>query len=248
MAPIKRGKFEYRPNSLVEIRQQMGLRQTKMADLLGIPPNTLSRWETGATTPDAESLAAIYSLAMSRGVAPEFFQRRRRAPRASKGRSRLLVVWNFQSVSTMPNGVGDLATWIRKELVDRFASASHQQFKAFARTNQGGATDDLLSLGWRIWEDDEDLDDEIIAQAKSDCGQEPEDTVLVLITKDGKYEGLIADLLSQGVLVYLLTPSQGYSQDLVDAVGEQKWLQFPPQLGPLTLGVRNQVNLDPARW
>ena len=247
MAPVKKGKFEYRPESLVELRHQMGLKQTKMADLLGIPANTLSRWETGATTPDAESLAAVHSVAMERGTTPEFFQRRRRTPKPSKGRSRLLVMWNYQSVSTMSNRVRDLATWVREHLDDRFPHASHQWFKAFGRTYQAAETDELSSLGWRIWEDDEDLDDEITAQAKSDCGQEPEDTILVLITWDGEYESLIADLHSQGVLVYLLTPSQGYSQHLVDAVGEQRWLQFPQQLGALTLGVRSQLNLDPAR-
>ena len=70
MAPIKAGKYEYRPESLTGLRQQLALKQGKMAELLGIPANTLSRWETGATTPDAEALASIYSLAMDCGILP----------------------------------------------------------------------------------------------------------------------------------------------------------------------------------
>ena len=247
MAPIKAGKYAYRPESLVELRKRLELKQAKMAGLLEISANTLSRWETGATTPDAESLAAIHSIAMEQGIVPEFFQRRRPAPKPSKEKSRLLVMWNFQSVSTQPNQVQDLVTWIRSELDDRFAPPSYQWFKAFAWKNQAAATDELLSLGWRIWEDDEDLGDEIIAQAMSDCGQEPEDTVLVLIAKDGEYGKLIADLHSKGVLVYLITPSHSYSQNLVNAVGEQQWIQFPPWLGPLTFTI-GPINLDQARW
>ena len=39
-----------------------------MADLLGVPPNTLPRWETGWAVPDANSLAAVYSVAMEHHV------------------------------------------------------------------------------------------------------------------------------------------------------------------------------------
>ena len=247
MAPVKAGKYEYRPESLVELRQLLELKQAKMAGLLEISANTLSRWETGATTPDAESLAAIHSIAMERGITPEFFQRRRPAPKPSRGRSRLLVIWDFQSMSTQPNRVQDFVTWIRSALDARLAPPSYQWFKAFAWKNQAAATDELLTLGWRIWEDDEDLGDEITVQAKSDCGQEPQDSVLVLITKDGKYENLVADLHGQGVLVYLITPSQSYSKGLVDAVGQQKWIQFPQHLGPLTFAI-GPANLDQARW
>ena len=55
------------------MRQTLGLSQSAMAAMLDLPKNTVSRWERGETTPDAESLAAVYSLGMEKGVAPNFF-------------------------------------------------------------------------------------------------------------------------------------------------------------------------------
>ncbi len=74
MAPVNQGMYEFKKDSLTEIRKRMGVSQNKMAELLGVPANTLSRWETGATVPDAGALAAIYSLAREQGVdTPLFF-------------------------------------------------------------------------------------------------------------------------------------------------------------------------------
>ena len=139
------------------------------------------------TTPDAEALASIYSLAIERGVTPNFFQRRRASTKPSTGRSTLLAMWDFQNVATPVHQVRSLDSTIRGELNKRFTSASHRLFKAFGSLNQSSATDELMRLGWRVWEDDDDMDEEIIAQAKSDCGQDPQNTVLVLITQDGDY-------------------------------------------------------------
>ncbi|MBI2836529.1 MAG: helix-turn-helix transcriptional regulator [Chloroflexi bacterium] len=73
MTPVKQGLYEFRKDSLIEIRKGMGISQVKMAELLGVPANTLSRWETGATVPDAVSLATIYSLATEHGMTPPSF-------------------------------------------------------------------------------------------------------------------------------------------------------------------------------
>ena len=79
MTPANEGMYEFKNDSLVEIRKLMGISQSKMAEELGIPANTLSRWETGATSPDAKALAAIYSKAKEYGVSniPPFFGVRR---------------------------------------------------------------------------------------------------------------------------------------------------------------------------
>ncbi|MEL7563112.1 helix-turn-helix transcriptional regulator [Dehalogenimonas sp. 4OHTPN] len=77
MTPTKQGKYEFSGDALVEIRKGLGITQTKMAEMLDVPPNTLSRWETGVTVPDAESLASIYSLAKEKGISPIFFNLRR---------------------------------------------------------------------------------------------------------------------------------------------------------------------------
>ena len=76
--PVKPGDFEYQfaPGSLLETRERLGLSQAKLAERLDVPVNTISRWERSQTTPDANALAAIFSIAASDGLAPEFFQRR----------------------------------------------------------------------------------------------------------------------------------------------------------------------------
>ena len=75
--PVNPDDFEYRfsPESLVEIRERLGLSQAKLAERLKVPVNTLSRWERSDTTPDANALAAIHSIAVKGGLKPEFFQR-----------------------------------------------------------------------------------------------------------------------------------------------------------------------------
>lgn len=88
MSPIKQGLYEFKKESLIEIRKKLGLSQGKMAELLGVPANTLSRWETGATIPDAGTLASIYSLARELGLdTPSFFGVREDLPSIKMGSS-----------------------------------------------------------------------------------------------------------------------------------------------------------------
>ena len=231
MAPVKSGKYEYRPDSLVRLRQNLGRTQVQMAKILGIPPNTLSRWETGATTPDAESLAAIYSVGMEHKIRPDFFQKKRPAPKKPRGRHRLLVMWDFQSLAVPAPQVRSLDSWIRQELDSKFPQASHRIYKAFAAPRQAAATDMLISLGWSVWEDDEDLDSDIINHAKSDCGQEPKATTFVLITRDGDFRELVDELHGKKVDVCLVTPSSLNplmgSASLVQAVPDNRCVRIP---------------------
>ena len=231
MTPGTSDRYEYRHQSLVELRAELKLKQSKMAELLGVPANTLSRWETGATKPDAESLAKFYSVAMERGITPEFFRRRRPQPRATKERTRLLVMWDFQSSGVGAKGVPSLVSRVKARLDKRFPTASHRLFKAFAGQNQTAATDELMKSGWRVWDDDGDMDRELIAQAKSDCGHEPNDTTLVLIAKGGGYAGLISDLQKQGAQVYLLAPDDNPSKRLVKSVGEDHVIRLSGNTG-----------------
>ncbi len=227
MTPIKPGRYEYRPSSLIQLRQKLKLKQREMAKLLEIPPNTLSRWENGASTPDAKSLAAIYSLAKEKKVTPEFFHRRKATAKQSKGQSRLVVLWDFQYVEVSWNQLDQIADWVQAEISKRFGGASHRLFKAFAWEQHGNATDRLAEKGWRIFEDSEDLKDEIYEHAKSDCGHDPKDTTLVLIARDLEYRELVKELKQQGVRVYVITPPANYDGALVEAGGQKRWIRLP---------------------
>jgi transcriptional regulator with XRE-family HTH domain len=73
MTHNEQGKYEFKKHSLIEIRKKMGLSKSKMAELLGVPANNLSKWELGTLVPDANSLAGFYSLAKENDITPEFF-------------------------------------------------------------------------------------------------------------------------------------------------------------------------------
>ncbi len=220
MTPVKAGRFEYDPDSIISLRKQMKLSQAATAKRLGVSVNTLSRWETGATIPDANSLAALFSLGAQHGTPPTFFRRRPSTAKPSKGRSRLIVVWDFQNVALHPGQVADGDRRIRAELERRFAGASERLFKAFASPNQDAASELLNERGWRVFEDEDDIDADLASQAKSDCGQEPADTELVLIATDGGYAELVVELRERRVSVHLLCVGKPVSTRLRRAVGD----------------------------
>jgi len=223
MTPTKPGDYTFDPKSLIEIREKLKLSQTEMSKLLGVPANTLYRWETAATSPDASSLASIYSIAIARGIRPEFFSRRTPVTEKTKGRYKLIVMWDFQNVGVSSSDVTEVSKQIKGSLVAKFSSTKQHLFKVFSHPDQSDATDILSDLGWRIWEDDADMDDEIIDQSRSDCGAEPGATILVLITKDGDFVDMIDELKTKGVRIYLMAPKNA-NKDLIEAVGKKRWI------------------------
>ena len=214
MAPVKAGKYEYRPFSLVSLRQRLGYTQAGMAQMLGVPPNTLSRWEIGATNPDAESLAAIYSIGMKKGIAPNFFQKRHAVPKTPKDRSRLLVFWVFRDWLHLPGMVARQDRLIRQYIHNTCPKASHQLYKAFVASPLASVTDQLESLGWRVWKlDAEDMEDEVVQDARSDCGHEPGTTILVLITQGDSFGELVHELSEKNVDIRLIPSEASKLQD-----------------------------------
>lgn len=223
MTPTKPGDYTFDPKSLIEIRKKLKLSQTEMSKLLGVPANTLYRWETAATSPDASSLASVYSIAIAHGIRPDFFMRRNPVKEKTQGRHRLIVMWDFQNVGVSSSDVTEVSKRIKESLIGKFSSAKQPLFKAFGHPDQSDATDTLSKLGWRVWEDDADMDEEIIDQSRSDCGSEPGATILVLITKDGDFVELIDELKTKGVRVYLMAP-ETVSEDLVAIVGKKRYI------------------------
>ena len=76
--PVNPQSFEYQfsAEALTAVREKLGISQAQLSQLLDVPVNTISRWERQETTPDAHSLAAIYSIAKGAKLEPEFFRRR----------------------------------------------------------------------------------------------------------------------------------------------------------------------------
>jgi len=244
MAPIKAGKYEFRPESLVEVRQNLALSQDGRA-IGGSRQHSVALGNrchnARCRIPDS-----IYSVAMEQGVTPKFFHRKRPAPKPFKQRSRLLVMWDFQNLGVSATQVASVDTGIRDELERRFKGASYRRFKAFSYSSQWVAGDELQRVGWRLWEDDVDMDNKLINQARSDCGQDPKETILVLITRDGGFVGLINDLHQLGAEIYVLAPSNESNQDLLKAVGKKHWINLA---APFSVGFQSTVmEAFPLRW
>ena len=245
MAPVKPSVYAFDPKSITKTRDKLKLTQKQMSEQLGVPVNTLSRWETGATTPDANSLAAIHSLAVKQGHTPGFFKKAPKvnsttaqAPKAKAAKSipangkrkRIVVMLDFQNLGVSSKNVIHLDGWVMAQLKQVRSSANFEHYKAFARPDQQEAIKGLRKCDWRVQESPSDLDRAIIQQAKSNCGQDPDATTFFLITRDGDFSGLISELREWGTEVYVGGP-QGTSQRLISATGNGRWLQMPAGWG-----------------
>ena len=235
MTPVKPGSYLFRREGIAELRGRLGLTQAKMAEELGVPKNTVSRWETGETTPDADSLAAIYSLAKERGMEVNFFSPvKQKAP----VRDAALVYWDLPQVYFWYTG--DLKQQdeiIRKEVRRRVPHATRYLYKAFFGSSNSTASAELEKLDWRIWEPDsmfgsQDWSDDIYDQALSDAGQSLNASVVFLVTSSNDHVDLIKELKGRDVLVYLIPMSSGgtfsstVSPDLIAAVGKRRVITF----------------------
>ena len=234
MTPVKPGAYLFRKESIAELRERLNLSQAAMAARIGVPKNTVSRWETGETTPDAQSLAAIYSLGMEVGIVATFF-----APVKQKApvRDAALVYWD------VPTNFGWHATEsqsasIMNEVKRRVPHATRQLVKAFVGRNDSILTSTLESLGWRVWATTSwtgsiDWNEEIYDQALSDAGQDPVGSVVFLVTTDVRHVELIQELRERDVRVYLVAQGEMgifppvINTRLVEAVGRRRCIELP---------------------
>jgi transcriptional regulator with XRE-family HTH domain len=223
MTPVKQGKYEFIHTNLIDVRNQIGLTQKSMAEKLGIPPNTLLRWEKGTTVPDAKYLAAFYSIAKEHGITPSLFG----IPNKTKSfQYKLIVIWDFQAIGTPVSWVQYEDNIIKTELKKRF-SGLIPLLKAFTHPSQKQAAIELDKLGWRVFEGKNEIFSDIIGQARSDSGQNPEITMVVLISRDDKFVELIDELTSKGVTVYIMSP-QVINNKLIEKVGQTNYIPWSP--------------------
>ncbi|KTB47802.1 NYN domain/Helix-turn-helix [Dehalogenimonas alkenigignens] len=224
MAPLKSSLYVFNPEGILGVRNQLRLTQQQFADKLGVTKAAISRWEKGTVKPDADSLAGIYSIAVENRVQPEFFVKTQ--VKVEQGRSRLIVAWDFQNLAVSPQEFGKRDSFIRTYLNQRFPTITYSLFKVFASPIHATTTTEMAKLGWRLQEFDHDVDEELDSQVWSDCNQNAENTIFVLITQDGDFAELINDLRQKGVRTYLIAPECS-SQGLKDAVGKKGWIVWP---------------------
>ena len=245
--PVIPNDFEYQfsPSALREVRERLGLSQAEIAKRLNLPVNTVSRWERGETSPDANSLAAIYSIATGAGVEPVFFRRggdmvsstkRRQDPQKplngrrvlNRQRTRLEMAWDFQNVPLDPDEAYDAWFYMDKFLDIAFPSVDDWDLKVYISHQHNEAVKNLryLDVNQVGYNADSRIEQEIrrfcnlpSSSVWGIAGQryDPKDTVLVLVSKDGDFAELLHEADQAGIDVYLWAPP-GCSKDLLSAV------------------------------
>ena len=119
---------------------------------------------------------------------------------------RRIVMWDFQNVAFAASEIQKVDKEI-KDNVSRIApSTDDDLFKVFCRPDQHAASDELKKLNWRVKERENDIDELLIQESKSDCGQAPRETILFICSKDGDFAPLVKEMREWGVQVYVMAP------------------------------------------
>ena len=246
--PVVPSDFEYQfsPSVLREVRERLGLSQSQIAKTLNLPVNTVSRWERGETSPDANSLAAIYSIAKRAGVEPDFFRKggdmvnstnRRQKPLngrqvLNKQRTKLWLMWDFQNVPLKPDEAYDTWFYMEKFMAIAFPTVNDRDLKVYTSGQHQKAVEYLrnLEVSRSFYSN---ADSQIEQNIRRLCnhqspspwgflnpGIDPKDTVLILVSKDGDFANVVQEAYQAGVDVYLWAPP-GCSRNLLEAVRKQ---------------------------
>ena len=225
MVQVKLGAYRFRKESITELRQHLSLSQAEMGAQISVPKNTVSRWETGATVPDALQLAAIYSLGMEKNVTANFFARPEKQTKKKAQavpRTAARIYWDMQNVAPSKQ---QAARWDRtvRDSIKQMTPKARAKFRAYTNPNQKAGS---LLQGWSIVETTENCDEQIITQVRRDTAQNPNTKAIFLITRDRGYVNLIKEQRAKNVAVYVITPPN-VSKKLVSAVGEEYLVTLP---------------------
>jgi transcriptional regulator with XRE-family HTH domain len=233
MAPIKPELYDYYFDRAViaDIRKKLGLSQAKLADLLDVPVNTLSRWEANATTPDADTLAAIYAIAKQHNLSPNFFKRRASMTQASKQRTKLVLAWDFQNLALKVDEIGEEWEYMNRYLDLLFpATRANRVLRAYCSVPNGGVLPVFYgpstpsvkgtfeALRFEVFEGYYDADSQLVKDSLRECSADPLKTIFILASKDGDYAEFLKELRRIGVDVYIWSEGDEISQTLESSI------------------------------
>ena len=215
MAPIRPEDhtFIFQSTSLVDLRRELSLSQAQLAELLDIPINTLSRWERGSNVPDANALAALFSVAKERGVTPEFFKERECVMNKSRKWENRIVDWDFQNLGVDAEDIKEISDELGQYMDLLFGSQADTVLYAYVPHGIGGMWGvehlaqgkALKSPGFIMVPCPSDADRHIIDDGKAAFRDSfrPRESVYVLISDDGDYADYLKELKSAGVETFV---------------------------------------------
>ncbi|RAL70044.1 hypothetical protein C1G86_1571 [Dehalococcoides mccartyi] len=242
MTPIRPELYDYYFDRAViaDIRKKLGLSQAKLADLLDIPVNTLSRWEANATTPDADTLAAIYAIAKQHGLSPNFFKRRESMEKVSKQRTKLVLAWDFQNLGVKVEEIEDEWGYMKDYLDLLFpATRANRVLRVYGSPPTGftylsfqpGVSKPTMKgafekLGFQVFEGYFDADSQLTRDNVQECMTNPEKTIFVLVSKDGDYTEFLKELKHIGVEAYIWSELDEISDRLEASVEDSNLIPW----------------------
>lgn len=231
MVPVTPGAFVFDPGALVKVRNALGLSQAQMAARLGVPQNTVSRWETGATTPDAHSLAAVYSVAQKVGLMATFFKKA-----ADPVPALAACYWDMATVPVHANVAAQVSEFLTGLMEQRAQRAERSLRKVFSNPPHDPTTAILQECGWGEWQDEGSQIDEIIHHVLSDIGHDPGSSVVFLVTANEALSDLVEEARRRRARVYVVKPGIMFadprSSRLVQAAGQRSYIELP-QVWPI---------------
>lgn len=230
MTPVKPNQFQYAfsPKNLVSLRNKLNLTQASLAEILDVPVNTISRWENGNSTPDAHTLAALYSIAKARDMEPEFFIKREGKAKTEKQRTKLILSWDFENVVLEAKSV-DTEWYYMKAYLDLLYPKTRSSRFLYAYMNlfagQQQAAEVLKGLKFTVNQGSYNADTQLIQYSLSECEKNPHKTVFILVAKDRDYTEFLERLRGMGVDVYIWAPDE-CSQRLRQSVGVDHFIYW----------------------
>ena len=223
--------FEFDPIAIRSIRNRLQLSQAALADWLDIPVNTISRWETGATTPDAKALAALWSIASFRDIEPEFFKRRKESE--VNNRTDLIILWEYPLNQIDWDAIEEDWQYLKDYAEIRFPNAAPGIRGTIYPNHEGGdgypdfELRDLtvqspsqrlemegLKIERRMWS----ISDEFQNDARSVCSENPNNIILIIASNKTQRVPLVRELIDTDVDTYIMPTTDDCPEDLLDAV------------------------------
>ena len=240
MAPIRPEDhtFVFRAAVMTELRRELGLNQAELAELLDVPVNTLSRWERGSNVPDANALAALFSVAKERGVDPAFFTERKGAIMDRHSRKDLVVQWDFQNMAFDADGINAFIPEIRDYMqlifprLEGFKATAYgsgvswavsnalSEVEVVTRTSYFNADRQLIQDGELIFGLPQSTNVHLDLFPTSGNLQkiDPRQAVYILISNDGGYVEFLEQLKKVNVETFVCG-NRNRSDRLIKAVG-----------------------------